>query len=106
MQRRKLKLEELNRLTIDEFREIEKIPLTVVLYNVRSRYNIGSAFGTVDAFRVEEILLYDITDTLPDVEIHKTALGAEDSLKWRYFEQTLETVEALKADGYTVFSIE
>lgn len=106
MQRRKLKLEELNRITVEEFREAEKIPLVVVLDNVRSRHNIGSVFRTGDAFRVEEILLCGITGTPPDVEIHKTALGAEDSVKWRYFEQTLSGVEILKAEGYTVFSIE
>lgn len=106
MKRRKLKLEELNRISIEEFREAEKIPLVVVLDNVRSRHNIGSVFRTGDAFRVEEILLCGITGTPPDVEIHKTALGAEDSVKWRYFEQTLSAVEALKSEGYTVFSIE
>ncbi|WP_298645763.1 RNA methyltransferase [uncultured Proteiniphilum sp.] len=106
MKRRKLKLEELNRITVEEFREAKKIPLVVVLDNVRSRHNIGSVFRTGDAFRVEEILLCGITGTPPDVEIHKTALGAENSVKWRYSEQTLLAVEALKAEGYTVFSIE
>ena len=106
MQRRKLKIEELNRISVDEFREAEKIPLAVVLDNVRSRHNIGSVFRTGDAFRIEEVLLCGITGTPPDVEIHKTALGAEDSVKWRYFEETLSAVETLKAEGYTVFSIE
>lgn len=81
MQRRKLKIEELNRISVEEFREAKKIPLAMVLDNVRSRHNIGSAFRTGDAFRVEEILLCGITGTPPDVEIHKTALGAEDSVK-------------------------
>ena len=99
-------MEELNRISVDEFREAKKIPLAVVLDNVRSRHNIGSVFRTGDAFRVKEILLCGITATPPDVEIHKTALGAEDSVKWRYFEQTLSGVEILKAEGYTVFSIE
>ncbi|MDR2817071.1 MAG: RNA methyltransferase [Proteiniphilum sp.] len=106
MKQRKLKIEELNRITIEEFREAEKIPLAVALDNVRSRHNIGSVFRTGDAFRVEEILLCGITGTPPDVEIHKTALGAEDSVKWRYFEETLSAVETLKAEGYAVFSIE
>lgn len=104
--RRKLKVEELNRISIEEFQDAKKIPLIVVLDNVRSQNNIGSVFRTSDAFRVEEILLCGITATPPNVEIHKTALGAEDSVKWRYFEETLSAVEELKAEGYTVFSIE
>ena len=106
MQRRKLKIEELNRISIEEFREADKIPLAVVLDNVRSRHNIGSVFRTGDAFRVNEIVLCGITGTPPDVEIHKTALGAEDAVKWRYFEETLLAVEALKRERYTLFSIE
>lgn len=106
MKRRKLKLEELNRISVDEFREARKIPLAVVLDNVRSRHNIGSVFRTGDAFRVEEILLCGITATPPNAEIHKTALGAEDAVRWRYIEDTLEAVKALKTSGYTVFSIE
>ena len=106
MQRRKLKIEELNRISIEEFKEAEKKPLVVVLDNVRSQHNIGSVFRTSDAFRVAEIILCGITSTPPNVEIHKTALGAEDAVPWRYFEETLSAVEALKAEGYTVFSIE
>jgi len=106
MQRRKLKIEELSRISVEEFREAEKIPLAVVLDNVRSRHNIGSVFRTGDAFRIKEILLCGITGTPPDAEIHKTALGAEDSVQWRYFEEPLSAVEALKAEGYIVFSIE
>ncbi|OPZ25655.1 MAG: tRNA (guanosine(18)-2'-O)-methyltransferase [Bacteroidetes bacterium ADurb.BinA174] len=104
--RRKLKVEELNRISIEEFQEAKKIPLIVVLDNVRSLNNIGSVFRTSDAFRVEEIFLCGITATPPNVEIHKTALGAEDSVKWRYFEETISAVEELKAEDYTVFSIE
>ncbi|MGI6047459.1 MAG: RNA methyltransferase [Petrimonas sp.] len=104
--RRKLKVEELNRISIEEFQDAKKIPLIVVLDNVRSQNNIGSVFRTSDAFRVEEIFLCGITAMPPNVEIHKTALGAEDSVKWRYFEETLSAVEELKAEGYTVFSIE
>ncbi|MCE5178990.1 MAG: RNA methyltransferase [Porphyromonadaceae bacterium] len=106
MKRRKLKLEELHRISVDEFREARKIPLIVVLDNVRSQHNIGSVFRTSDAFRVEEILLCGITATPPNVDIHKTALGAEDAVRWRYFEETLDAVQALKSAGYTVFSIE
>lgn len=104
--RRKLKVEELNRISIEEFQEADKIPLIVVLDNVRSRHNIGSVFRTSDAFRVEEIILCGITSTPPNVEIHKTALGAEDSMKWRYLEETLSAVSQLITAGYTVFAIE
>lgn len=104
--RRKLHVEELNRISIEEFQEMEKIPLVVVLDNVRSQHNIGSVFRTGDAFRVQEIILCGITATPPNVEIHKTALGAEDSMKWRYLDETLSAVHELKAEGYIVFSIE
>ena len=104
--RRKLNVEELNRISVEEFREAPKIPLVVVLDNVRSRHNIGSVFRTGDAFRVEEIILCGIAAPPPDAEIHKTALGAEDSVKWRYVEDTRAAVHALKAAGYTVFAIE
>ena len=106
MKRRKLKLEELNRITIEEFHQAEKIPLIVILDNVRSQNNIGSVFRTSDAFRVEEIILCGITSTPPNAEIHKTALGAENSVKWRYFEETLGAVKELKNNGYTIYSIE
>ena len=106
MKRRKLKLEELNSITIDEFKETEKIPLVVVLDNVRSQNNIGSVFRTSDAFLVEEIILCGITATPPNTEIHKTALGAEDSVNWRYFEDTLTALNRLKAEGYIIYSIE
>ena len=106
MKQRKLNVEELNRVSVEEFKQAEKIPLVVVLDNVRSQNNIGSVFRTGDAFRVEEILLCGITATPPNAEIHKTALGAEDSMKWRYFEETLSAVNELINNGYTVFSIE
>ena len=106
MKRRKLNVEELNRISIEEFQEAEKIPLVVVLDNVRSQYNIGSVFRTSDAFRVREIVLCGITATPPNAEIHKTALGAEDSVKWRYVEETTAAIRQLKAEGYTVFSVE
>lgn len=106
MKRRKLKLEELNRISVKEFHEAEKIPLVVVLDNIRSQNNIGSVFRTSDAFLVEEIILCGITATPPNTEIHKTALGAEDSVNWRYFEDTIVALENLKARDYTIFSIE
>ncbi len=106
MKRRKLKLEELNRINIKDFRKAEKTPLVVVLDNVRSQNNIGSVFRTCDAFRVEEILLCGITSTPPNAEIHKTALGAEDSVKWRYFKETISALDMLKREDYIVYSIE
>ncbi|MFA6701127.1 MAG: RNA methyltransferase [Dysgonamonadaceae bacterium] len=106
IKRRKLNVEELHRISVDAFKEADKIPLVVVLDNVRSRNNIGSVFRTSDAFRVEEIVLCGITSAPPHAEIHKTALGAELSVKWRYFEDTLEAVHQLKGKGYTIFSIE
>lgn len=106
MKKRKLKVEELNRISIDEFKEAEKIPLVVVLDNIRSRNNIGSIFRTSDAFRVEEILLCGITSTPPNIEIHKTALGAENSVKWRYFDETLSAVNELLSHNYIVYSVE
>ncbi|MBQ3629653.1 MAG: TrmH family RNA methyltransferase, partial [Prevotella sp.] len=82
---RKLSILEMNRLSVEEFHEAEKMPLVVVLDDVRSLYNVGSVFRTCDAFRVEAVYLCGITATPPHVEIHKTALGAEDSVSWRYF---------------------
>ena len=106
MKRRKLLVEELNRVNVNEFREVEKIPLIVVLDNVRSQHNIGSVFRTSDAFLVEEIMLCGITATPPNAEIHKTALGSEDSVKWSYHEDTNVVVSQLRANGYTIYSVE
>ena len=85
----------MHRMSVEDFRESEKIPLTVVLDDVRSMYNIGSVFRTSDAFRVEEVLLCGITATPPHPEIHKTALGGEDSVAWKYFPTAMEAVEYL-----------
>ncbi|HZJ80893.1 MAG TPA: TrmH family RNA methyltransferase, partial [Dysgonamonadaceae bacterium] len=104
--RRKLKVEELNRIDIDEFKKAKKIGLTVVLDNIRSLNNIGSVFRTCDAFRVDEILLCGISASPPHIDIHKTALGAEDSVSWRHFDQTMDAINELKQAGYTVYSIE
>ena len=103
---RKLKVTEMNRLNVDEFKEAEKLPLIVVLDNVRSTYNVGSVFRTCDAFRVEMLCLCGITACPPNIEIHKTALGAEESVAWRHFDSTMDCVEYLKQEGYTVLSIE
>ena len=103
---KKLTTEEMGRMSVEEFRQSEKLPLTVVLDNVRSLNNIGSVFRTSDAFRVEHIALCGITATPPHREIHKTALGAEDSVAWSYHEDTAECLRALKGQGYKVFAVE
>ena len=96
----------MHRMTVEEFRESEKLPLTVVLDNVRSQNNIGSVFRTADAFRVEHIALCGICSTPPHREIHKTALGAEESVAWSYHEDTVACVRQLKANGYKVYAVE
>ncbi len=96
----------MDRLSVEEFREAEKLPLIVVLDDVRSLYNVGSVFRSADAFRVEAIYLCGITATPPNAEIHKTALGGEDSVAWRYFERTEEAVEELHRKGVFVYSVE
>lgn len=103
---RKLKITELNRITTDEFKNTDKIPLVVILDNVRSLNNIGSVFRTSDAFLVESIYLCGITATPPHTEIHKTALGAEDSMDWKYFENTTDAINRLRSSGYNIFAIE
>lgn len=103
---RKIRTIEMQRLTIDEFKASEKLPLIVVLDDVRSMYNIGSVFRTCDAFRVTAVYLCGICQTPPSTEIHKTALGAEESVSWKYFKTTLEAVEELKKEGYFVYSVE
>lgn len=103
---RKLKITELNRLTVDEFKQANKLPLAVILDEVRSLHNIGSVFRTSDAFLVERIYLCGITATPPHPEMHKTALGAEDTVDWKYVKHTLEAVEELHNEGYTVLAIE
>ena len=103
---KKLKVTEMNRMTPDEFKISNKIPLIVVLDEVRSLYNVGSVFRSSDAFRVESIYLCGITATPPNVEIHKTALGAEDTVNWKYFKETQQAVDELKQKEYVLFSIE
>ena len=97
---------ELHRVGVEEYKQVEKLPVTVVLDNVRSEMNVGSVFRTADAFLVERICLCGITPQPPKAEIHKTALGAEESVTWQYYSTTLAAVEQLKAEGYTICSIE
>ncbi len=103
---RKLKITELNRLTTEEFKSRKKTPLVVVLDNVRSLHNVGSVFRTSDAYLVETVCLCGITSTPPHAEIHKSALGAENSVDWVYFEDTLEAIKELKTKGFEVLAIE
>lgn len=103
---RKLKITEMGRMSVDEFHEAEKLPLVVVLDGVRSLYNVGSVFRTSDAFRVAGVVLCGITATPPNAEIHKTALGAEDSVSWKYYADTMEAAAWLRSEGYTLFAIE
>lgn len=97
---------DLHRMSVDEFKHADKLPLTVVVDNVRSLNNIGSIFRTCDGFGVDSIALCGISQTPPSPEIHKTALGAEDSMDWTYSASSLEAVERLKADGCTVCCLE
>lgn len=103
---RKLKVTELNRLTPEAFKDSKKIPLVVVLDHVRSLNNVGSVFRTSDAFRIEALYLCGITACPPHAEIRKTALGAEETVCWNYFEDTLQAIEKLHAQGYIVCSVE
>jgi len=103
---RKLKNSELDRLSVDEYKEIVKTPITVVLDNIRSCNNIGSVFRTSDALLIEKVILCGITATPPNKDIHKTALDAEKSVPWEYFEETESAVQRLKENGYRVFAVE
>lgn len=103
---KKLKLEELDRLSVESFRTAEKLPVSLVLDNVRSLHNVGSAFRTADAFRLEKIYLTGITGTPPHREIQKTALGATESVEWLYVDTAEEVVRALRAENYIALAIE
>jgi len=96
----------MHRKTVEEFHAADKLPVVVVLDNVRSLHNIGSVFRTADAFLIEAVYLCGISATPPHPEIHKSALGAEFSVTWRHFDQTMDAVEALRADGYTLLAVE
>lgn len=103
---RKLTVEDLNRIDVETFKRAEKLPLVMVLDNIRSLHNVGSVLRTADAFRIESVYMCGITATPPSAEIHKTALGAEDSVCWRYYADTLEAVRELQAEGYVVLAVE
>ncbi|WP_026950833.1 RNA methyltransferase [Algoriphagus mannitolivorans] len=103
---KKLSMEELDRLSVEEFKETKKSPLVLVLDNVRSLNNVGSAFRTGDAFRIEKIFLCGITGTPPHRDIQKTALGATESVEWEYCLNTMEAVNKLKTEGYKICALE
>ena len=103
---RKLSMDELNRLSKEDFERAEKLPIKIVLDNIRSLSNVGAFFRTADAFRISELILCGITACPPHREIHKTALGADETVKWRYFENTEAACQALKAEGYHIFAVE
>ena len=102
----KLSTEELHRLTKEEFATVDKLPIVIVLDNIRSLSNVGAVFRTADAFRIGEIFLCGITACPPHREIHKTALGADETVKWRYFPTTSEACKELKSMGYKIFAVE
>lgn len=102
----KLSMEELNRLTKEEFETVDKLPIIIVLDNIRSLSNVGAVFRTADAFRIGELYLCGITACPPHREIHKTALGADETVKWQYFESTEAACKALKDKGYKIFAVE
>lgn len=103
---RKLKLDELNRVDVAEFKEQEKLPVVVVLDNVRSMHNVGSIFRTADGFAIEKVILCGITAQPPHREIEKTALGATASVDWQHFEDTLTAIDELRQQGYQIIAIE
>lgn len=103
---RKLKLDELNRASVSEFKKQDKLQVTVVLDNIRSMHNIGSIFRTSDGFAVEQVYLCGITAQPPHREIEKTALGATQSVNWTYFETTVQAIEKLRVNGYKIIAIE
>ena len=103
---RKLNMDELNRISKEDFEMAEKLPIIIGLDNIRSLSNVGAFFRTADAFRIKELLLCGITACPPHREIHKTALGADETVRWRYFETTEAACKALKAEGYRIFAVE
>ena len=103
---RKLSMDELNRLSKDDFEQADKLPIIIVLDNIRSLSNVGAFFRTADAFRIEELFLCGITASPPHREIHKTALGADETVKWRYFDTTEAACRQLKAEGFKIFAVE
>jgi tRNA G18 (ribose-2'-O)-methylase SpoU len=106
MENRKLKLDELNRVDINEYKDQKKFPIIILLDNVRSALNVGSVFRTCDAFAIEELGLCGITATPPNKEIMKTALGATESVKWKKFDDTIQSIEYYKKRGYKIYALE
>ncbi|MGI6479879.1 MAG: RNA methyltransferase [Salinivirgaceae bacterium] len=103
---RKLSMDELDRISVNTFRELEKRPMIIVLDNIRSAHNVGSFFRTADAFRIQKIYLCGITSYPPNKEIQKTALGATESVEWEYVSDTYDTVKKLKAQNFTIIAVE
>jgi len=103
---KKLKNEELGRPTVEEYKQLEKIPLVIIMDNIRSQNNTGSVFRTSDAFLVEKICLCGFTATPPHRDIHKTALGATESVAWEYHENTIDCVVELQKQGYKIYAVE
>ena len=103
---KKLTTAEMNRLSVAEYQEADKLPLVVVLDNIRSQHNVGAVFRTADAMRIERVVLCGICCCPPNQEIHKTALGAEESVEWQYFENTIDAVKALQNEGFSVYAVE
>lgn len=103
---KKLTVDEMGRMDVDQYREADKLPLVVVLDNVRSQHNVGAVFRTSDAMRIERVVLCGICCCPPNAEIHKTALGAEESVEWQYYKETLDAVHDLQNEGYTVYAVE
>ena len=103
---RKLSMDELHRISKEDFVRADKTPSIIVLDNIRSLSNVGAFFRTADAFRIKELFLCGITACPPHREIHKTALGADETVKWRYFETTEAACQQLKAEGYRIFAVE
>ena len=104
--RKRLTTAEMGRMSVDQYREADKLPLVVVLDNVRSQHNVGAVFRTADAMRIERVVLCGICCCPPNQEIHKTALGAEESVEWAYYKETIDAVRTLQEEGYTVYAVE
>lgn len=103
---RKLTTAEMGRMNVTEYREADKLPIVAILDNVRSQHNVGAVFRTADAMRIERVVLCGICCCPPNAEIHKTALGAEESVAWQYYKETIDAVRDLQAQGYTVYAVE
>jgi 23S rRNA (guanosine2251-2'-O)-methyltransferase len=103
---RKLSMDELGRKSVNEFRQAEKMPVVVVLDNIRSMHNVGSVFRTADAFLIQGMCLCGYTPLPPHRDIHKTALGATETVAWRHFAVTSDAIRSLKEEGYTVLAVE